>query len=507
MRTSEFAPALSATVSRAALVSFSGRLAAVAALIALGDFLFYRSGPGPGIALVFFIGALACTALAVSQARPAQQLLVAVVLFATLAPLIEDANALSLLIASCGAATTVLISLGGWEGSFPYRLLAAVRLLIRGPFQVLIDLPETGANISAGSVQLSGRNLAIWILPICMSAVFAGLFAAANPIIEGWLKAIDFTWLLALFDVGRTWFWLAMLVIAWPFAFARRLKSRSPASANVSAAAPAAEFGDGSVLFGERAILRCLLAFNALFAVQTTLDVAILWQGHSLPAGVSFADYAHRGAYPLIVTALLAGAFVIAAMQPGQAAGRSSLIRALVILWTAQNIALVISSLLRLKLYVEVYSLTYWRVAAFIWMALVAVGLVLISIQVWRRLSNGWLISAITMLGAATLYACAFVNFAYIIADTNLRQCKQGPGSCLEVDRDYIRGLGPDVIPAIDRQVNSRLGPDEAFRLSGIRNDLADVVRHWQTDWRSWTFRGWRLARYLEAHPVAPSLP
>ena len=35
-----------------------------------------------------------------------------------------------------------------------------------------------------------------------------------------------------------------------------------------------------------------------------------------------------------------------------------------------------ISSILRLDLYVGIYSLTYWRVAAFIWMGLVAVGLV-----------------------------------------------------------------------------------------------------------------------------------
>ena len=55
--------------------------------------------------------------------------------------------------------------------------------------------------------------------------------------------------------------------------------------------------------------------FNALFAVQTVLDLAYLWGGVRLPDGMTYADYAHRGAYPLIATALLAAAFVLAAMR------------------------------------------------------------------------------------------------------------------------------------------------------------------------------------------------
>ena len=60
-----------------------------------------------------------------------------------------------------------------------------------------------------------------------------------------------------------------------------------------------------SLIFGRAAILRSLVVFNALFAVQTLLDVVYLWGGVRLPDGLSYADYAHRGAYPLIATALL----------------------------------------------------------------------------------------------------------------------------------------------------------------------------------------------------------
>jgi len=37
-----------------------------------------------------------------------------------------------------------------------------------------------------------------------------------------------------------------------------------------------------------------------LFAIQTVLDIQYLWRGAALPDGMSYATYAHRGAYPLI---------------------------------------------------------------------------------------------------------------------------------------------------------------------------------------------------------------
>ena len=137
-----------------------------------------------------------------------------------------------------------------------------------------------------------------------------------------------------------------------------------------------------SDFFGVATILRSLILFNLLFAVQTILDIVYLWGNATLPADISYASYAHRGAYPLIVTALLAAGFVLAAMRPGGPAEQSKVIRPLVYLWVAQNVLLVASSILRLDLYVQIYLLTWWRVAAFIWMVLVAFGLLLIVARI-----------------------------------------------------------------------------------------------------------------------------
>ncbi len=175
-----------------------------------------------------------------------------------------------------------------------------------------------------------------------------------------------------------------------------------------------AEFLDPST------ILRSLILFNLLFAAQSILDGIYLWGHVALPDNLTYAAYAHRGAYPLIATALLAAAFVLVAMRPGGAAEKSKVIRPLVYLWVGQNVLLVASSILRLDLYVDIYMLTYWRIAAFIWMGLVALGLVLIVARIALNRSNQWLVGANLIALTIVLYGCSLVNFDAFIADYNV---------------------------------------------------------------------------------------
>ncbi|TIM61793.1 MAG: DUF4173 domain-containing protein, partial [Mesorhizobium sp.] len=233
-----------------------------------------------------------------------------------------------------------------------------------------------------------------------LGAVFLALFGAANPVIEYWLSLIDLHALLDLIQLPRLAFWLVVLAGVWAFLrprlprFLRRIAHRvTPVP-----------------VFGKAAILRALVVFNILFAMQTALDATYLWGGIALPDGLTYAAYAHRGAYPLIVTALLAAGFVLAALRPGSATSSDPFIRRLVYVWVAQNIVLVISSILRLELYVGIYALTYWRVAAFVWMGLVAAGLALIIARIALGKSNEWLLSANLLTLSATLYACSFIN-------------------------------------------------------------------------------------------------
>jgi hypothetical protein len=354
-----------------------------------------------------------------------------------------------------------------------------------------------------------------WIVPVGLGGVFLLLFSQANPLIESWFTSIDLSGWKNL-DLARPLFWAAVIALTWPFLQVRLgskptkqdllnaldpppIPSRTMQSAAATAATAAVAVSADGPLFGRTAILRSLVLFNALFAVQSALDVSYLWGGLALPAGMTYASYAHRGAYPLILTALLAGAFVLAAMRPGTSIERSRLVRTLVFLWIGQNVLLVLSSMLRLNLYVDVYTLTEWRCAAFVWMLLVAAGLVLIVARIALNSSNGWLVWGNAAVLALTLYVCTFVDFSGLIARFNVMHSREIAGAGEPVDMAYLCGLGPAALPALDLLVaninaSGRRFPNELYfcrRSAELR--LATRME----DWRAWTFRSYRLKRYL----------
>jgi hypothetical protein len=496
---------------------------AAIAIAALADFLFYRHAPGISVAI--FAVALGAAALAVNPVRTRFHELLggAAVLAAALAPAVEDFGLLSFLFAAAGAGVFALVAAGWRERPAAQRVLDVFLMIVSGPFRLAADLGTVIQEAWQRDIAKLGANwLLAWIVPVGLGGLFLVLFAQANPLIEHWLTSVDKpSWKDV--DLVRPLFWLAAVALTWQFLRVRIAgkltiqyviealeQELSPADppAQQPPAAPA-ESAEGP-LFGRAAILRSLVLFNALFAVQTALDITFLWGGLALPADMTYATYAHRGAYPLIVTALMAGGFVLAAMQPGSGIARSGLIRALVFLWIGQNVLLVLSSILRLDLYVVVYSLTGLRCAAFVWMALVAAGLVLIVVRIVLDRTNRWLVWANATVLVATLYVCSLVDFPGAIARFNVMHSREVAGAGQPADAAYLCELGPAALPALDvlarAKGNSEKNADgwkwwPRSALSGCRLDLEGRHAARMADWRAWTFRGWRLNQYLEDNP------
>ena len=351
--------------------------------------------------------------------------------------------------------------------------------------------------ISAFSLPALTAGFTVWFIPVALSGIFAVLFVSANPLLEKWISLMNPGSATSYISLGRVLFWAAALSLVWPFIHVRwRRKSEVPADLAAAETEEQEKPADSADFFGAATILRSLILFNLLFAVQTALDVFFLWGNAALPADISYAAYAHRGAYPLILTALLAAGFVLVAMRPGGPAEQSKVIRPLVYLWVAQNVLLVASSILRLDLYVQIYLLTWWRVAAFIWMLLVAFGLLLIVARIRLNRSNDWLIRANLITLTATLYVCSLVNFPAVIADYNVDHSREVSGKGVSVDMNYLFHLGPQALPAIDRAIALRASDPN---LVSRRNYLVEQHHNDVASWRAWGFRSWRLQRTLDA--------
>jgi hypothetical protein len=499
----------------------SRKLMIAGLLVALADWLFYAHPIG--LSPVLFMLALGAGALIANPEQTDQRgsLSGAAILLLSVTPLLVRTSLPGFILATSGTAYAVVTAMHT-DASRCDRLAGTVALLSNCVWRAFSDVFDRAHRWRhSDAVGESGRTLAAWIVPLLLGALFVALFSSANPLIESWLGYIDLNFILDQVSISRVAFWIAFLSLAWPFIVIRRhMRTREDIEAVLRSAS--IEFPAGSLLaqmLGKAAILRSLILFNTIFAVQTLLDTAYLWGGVTLPDGMSYASYAHRGAYPLILTTLLAALFVIVTTRPGSEAERSPLIRILVIVWIGQNVLLVISSILRLNLYVEAYSLTYWRVAAFVWMALVAVGLVLIVARMIMRRSNAWLIGMNLGSLALALYICSFVNFPSLIASFNVAHSKVSTNAGVALDLNYLMGLGAHALPAFDSHFTRADAALEGTQSSGgkeirvtefwhkRRNELAKAHLDRMKDWRAWTYQDWQLSQYLARHPSTTTMP
>jgi hypothetical protein len=470
--------------------SIPAKLGLALALAALADWLFY--GERIGLSLTLFAIATACVSMLLNH--PAvdvrRRMIGAAVLVAGLVPTVEEFNTLSFVILMTSLMIALLLTTNPEATELADRARALRNLVLLGPFRFFPEALQV-FNLSAFT-----RSIALWLLPAVLGSVFVALFAAANPVIEQWVSLLNPKLLLQYISIPRVLFWTMMLALVWPFIHVRWRRRTIVTTATTDGPAPpplpplvSAEF------LGPSTILRSLILFNLLFAAQSILDGLYLWGHVALPANMTYASYAHRGAYPLIATALLAAAFVLAAMRPGGPAEQSKVIRPLVYLWVGQNVLLVASSILRLDLYVDVYMLTYWRIAAFIWMGLVALGLILIVARIALNRSNRWLIGANLIALTIVLYSCSLMNFDAMITDYNVTHCREASGRGVEIDITYLLSFGPQALPAIETAMQLR--PNDT-RLAARRDWLQNEQRL-DLAWRAWGFRSWRLQRRLDA--------
>lgn len=333
-----------------------------------------------------------------------------------------------------------------------------------------------------------------WIVPVALGCVFLGLFAYANPVIalgvsSVWNALMNALTMPSFSFIVRSLFWLTVGSIVWASIRYRSGETVSVVPVSVQEGTPM-----GDALLKPDVIRNALVLFNALFAVQTVLDFWYLWGGGTLPEGVTYAEYAQRGAYPLIVTALLAALFVLVTFREGSASAEARAMRLLVYVWLVQNVLLVVSAGWRLWLYVSVYSLSRLRLAAGVWMLLVMCGLVWIFVRIFVRQSNEWLVKVnlISLAVVLMVYACGFPNM--LVAEFNVRHCREtGHPIAYPIDLAYLNSLGYDALPALmmlERHVkDTPLAPSVHSDIWKLRMRLVDS----QHDWRSVTLK----RRYL----------
>ena len=502
------AAAVSATLRRRTIFAVGGCLG----LIALADFLFYDHPLGWTVGLFGFATLTLLTLRGGELWRGWTGRALALGNAGLAVACIEQPGPLTITLGFVALLTVALLSRGGWTAGAGAWFTRTADILWRLWLQLPIDvrLRHRWLRARTGRASWWQRLLVGWTAPVALSLVFVGFFWLANPVISRWMGRFG-TWLseiLAeiedLFRPGRIALWLIVGFASWGLLRVRSRRRRADGLVIPPSPIPTAALELNGNRSRHRFLLRSLILFNLVFAVQTGLDVVYLWGGAELPDGMTYAQYARRGAFPLVATALLAAAFVLITFRTNDNGAGLRWPKRLVYLWIAQNVFLTVSAAWRLWLYVEALSLTRLRLAAAIWMMLVAFGLVTI---VWRMVtarSNDWVLGVNTLTTVAVLYVCCFIDFDATIARSNVTRCREvgGPGG--PIDIEYLRHLGPETLPALRWLADRATEPGVADAARRTARTLSQELEEDLSDWRGWTLRRARLAR---ANKAAVSRP
>ena len=339
------------------------------------------------------------------------------------------------------------------------------------------------------------------MIAIGLAMIFLGLFARANPVLEGWFRQLG-RWVcqvnIELVATGllRSGRFLIVAIFILGYLCYRAVENQGDGVINEPPTLPVSVTDS------------CLIVFNLVFALQSILDIGCLFSGMSLPEGMTYAEYAHRGFYPLWLASMLAGGFMLLAWSDDPVKfPRSRRRNTLLFLWMAQNGLLLLSAIYRLNLYVCAYSLTRLRVAAFTGMILVLFGLVGIAVRSVRHKSVIWLLNLNGCAVLVVLLVLALSNVPARIAWFNVLHSSECSGSGTRLDVGYMDKLGEDALPALLSFVQNYPDSSGVYIARKSINSAAVKLRRDSENWRSWTINRYRIYGLVQALPQVEPVP
>ena len=493
----------------ASAASFRNRLAAALLLALASDWLFHDERPGISVGVFAVLAAIAITLMWRARRTRAEMIRAWGILGLSLLPLVMETTWTSLLFALAGGIVFSLLMTGSVPSLKRMGFFHLPAHLLHSPGFLLRDVRRTvpcrdfrqPLRVLASLIRNAGKLL----IPAILAWVFIALFSFANPLFKSLVPSIELSarMLDSLFSQALI-MGLTFLAI-WGFlrrnaAFRlkamKRVRNRDRNRYRIRR-----RFFHRLPMPGrqEDALLwLTLLVFNAIFAVHVVTDLLLVLPAHLHPQGIPgfrYAEYAHAGAYALAAAAVLAGLFVVTALPSGPGAARpSGRVLKLLYLWLAQTLAIALSALVRLDLYVSAYSLTHARIYGFVFIALVCAGVVLIAWRVHAGRSTRWLARACALTAIAMIWGLSIVNLDKMIASYNIAHSREVTGEGAPLDVKYItNSLSVFALPAMFAENGPwRNDPGRILHAAYRINEQLSFYG----GWRQWSWRVWRLKAF-----------
>lgn len=167
-------------------------------------------------------------------------------------------------------------------------------------------------------------------------------------------------------------------------------------------------------------VLGVVLVIYALFCM---VQFTYLFAGAGLPEGMTYSEYAREGFWQLIVIAginlLLFGIFL-------SFGGKSKLLKIMLGMLLAVTAVMIVSGALRLKLYTDVYGLTWLRLISAWFICFIAAVILLCGLRMFKEKIPLFAISAFVLLGWYVVLG--YVNPDALIVRYNLAHSQDQQG-------------------------------------------------------------------------------
>ncbi len=381
-------------------------LFAALALVGLADFAFWPGANGLGYGYgttIFFFAVPALVILASRLRRPSVRLYVIATMVVAVA-------------VRCLFAPTPGTVLSGLAGVFAVALVirqpsSRISTLLGSALATMVTPARRFFAFGSGLRRVlgGGRMILGIVVPIALVAVFATLFALANPVVASGMKT--FLAYLVFPSAARMALWVGLLggaaLLLRPAV--RRARSRAIDT-------PVTEATETGISISRNT----LFALNVLFLAYNAVDARYLWAG-SPPSGMSERTYAHMGTLWLTVTMLCLTGVVGFMFRGGLAWDtRARWTRILAFAWLGQGLVIALGTYRRLMIHVVTSGLSSLRILGMFGTTLVVAGLVMVGLKLLHRRNFSWLFERQVDGFAAALVVFALLPTHWIAARANI---------------------------------------------------------------------------------------
>ncbi|HEX3030202.1 MAG TPA: DUF4173 domain-containing protein [Clostridia bacterium] len=201
-------------------------------------------------------------------------------------------------------------------------------------------------------------------------------------------------------------------------------------------------------------ILTILISINMIYVLFTVIQFSYLFGslGNSLPHKLTYAEYARKGFFELIVVTLINLGFLLVNINLTKKGGPvlSKALNILNSLLIACTAIMLFSAHFRMSMYEETYGYTYLRLLTHAFMAFIAVLLLIALFKLWYEKTP--LVKAYIIAALLSYMVVNYINIDALIAQNNINRYHKTH----KIDTSYLTSLSYDATPSLVKLVKDK---------------------------------------------------